>query len=248
MASYPWSTKIQAYLAKIAGKEVENLPEPTTKEQALLKEIAENGGSGGGSTDVVIADTQTVSGTVRGGSFMPVVDYSLTPTANYADPSTYIRKMLRAEVTRNGVTSVLTGQVSAEESEGVTYIGAPISPDSFSDPVGYIELSDGAITFISYNSTADDLTIKLEVLSSPGALLVRSNPNTDALNATWQEIHDALIVQGVPVLIDGRLVSEIYYDPDYKYGVKTISEQGGVAVAIRYKATTSGDYPVRPRN
>ena len=54
MANYNWSTKIQAYLAKIAGKEVENLPEPTTKEQQLLKEIAENGGSSGGGGGLVV--------------------------------------------------------------------------------------------------------------------------------------------------------------------------------------------------
>ena len=56
MANYNWSTKIQAYLAKIAGKEVDNLPEPTTKEQALLKEIAEGGGSTGGGLVVHVND------------------------------------------------------------------------------------------------------------------------------------------------------------------------------------------------
>lgn len=61
MANYNWSTKIQAYLAKLAGKEVNNLPEPTTKEQQLLKEIADK--YAGGSSETVIADTQTVVGT-----------------------------------------------------------------------------------------------------------------------------------------------------------------------------------------
>ena len=61
MGNYNWSTKIQAYLAKLAGKEVNNLPEPTTKEQQLLKEIADK--YAGGSTETVIADTQTVFGT-----------------------------------------------------------------------------------------------------------------------------------------------------------------------------------------
>lgn len=41
MADYKFSTKIQAYLAKIAGKEVTNLPKPSSKTQELLKDIAD---------------------------------------------------------------------------------------------------------------------------------------------------------------------------------------------------------------
>lgn len=214
---------------------------------SLLSSIAESGGGGGsgggGSSEVIIADTQTVAGTVIDEY---TVDYSLMPAADYTDPSMYINKMLRAEVTRDGVVSVLTGQVSTAESEGATLIGAMIGPDCFSDPVGAIELSDGAITFHSFSSTADELTIKLEVVPS-ASLLVQANPNTGTLSATWQEIYNALIVQGTPVLIDGRSVSRIYYDfegsPD-KYFVETIHVQGGGATSLVYGASASDDYPV----
>lgn len=41
MATYKWRTKIQAYLAKIAGYDVET-PKGTTREQQLMKEISDN--------------------------------------------------------------------------------------------------------------------------------------------------------------------------------------------------------------
>lgn len=207
-------------------------------------DFEEGGGSSDGSTELVIADTQTVSGTVIDEY---TVDYSLTPSADYADPSMYINKMLRAEVTRDGVVSVLTGQVSSEESEGETFIGAVIGPDCFSDPIGYISLSNGAITFSSFSSTADELTIKLEAVLSV-SLLVGMDPNTGALSVTWQEIYNALIVQGTPVLIDGRSVSRIYYDPDDKYGLETMYAQNGGAGSLVYNAPTSDDYPVYHEN
>lgn len=41
MAAYKWRTKIQAYLAKIAGYDVET-PKGTTREQQLMKEISDS--------------------------------------------------------------------------------------------------------------------------------------------------------------------------------------------------------------
>lgn len=41
MSIYNFKTKVQAYLAKIAGYDVADLPNPSTKTQELLKDIAE---------------------------------------------------------------------------------------------------------------------------------------------------------------------------------------------------------------
>ena len=58
MAEFAWNTKIQAYLAKIAGKQVTTLPTPSTMVQSLLKDIATKEAA-----EVKLPDAPTSDGT-----------------------------------------------------------------------------------------------------------------------------------------------------------------------------------------
>lgn len=67
-------TRREQYLAKIAGQDVE-VPDPITREEMLLKQIADGGGGGGGSSVTVEPLTVTENGTTtapEGKAYNPV--------------------------------------------------------------------------------------------------------------------------------------------------------------------------------
>lgn len=67
----------QAILAKLGGNNDVNIPAPRNKYEKLLNDISENGGSSGGSTETVIADTQTVVGADYG-------SFDVVPNGSYS--------------------------------------------------------------------------------------------------------------------------------------------------------------------
>lgn len=207
MANYNWSTKIQAYLAKIAGKEVDNLPEPTTKEQALLKEIAENGSSGGGgSSETVIVDTQMVAGVTPSDPSFGGANYVLTTTESYGDPASYNGKLAVAQIIRSGESLKLTGTLSAYTVDGGTFVGGELG-DGASAPLCYLELGNDSAKIEYYDSEpGEELTIKVSV-TQPNVLFVNwdfiEGSSHRVLKTTWREINEAMMIRGIPVMIEG---------------------------------------------
>ena len=194
----------QAILAKLGGNQAVNIPTPRNKYEKLLNDIPVNGG--GGSSEDIIADTQTVTGVAPSDPLAVGTEYVLTTTESYGDPASYNGKLAVAEIIRGGESLKLMGTISTYTVEGETFARADLG-DGALDPLCCLNLGNDS-AMIQYFDTepGEELAIKVSV-TQPNVLFVAwdfiEGSSLQVLKTTWREINEAMTIRGIPVMIMG---------------------------------------------